>query len=42
MLTELNRLGYMARFGVGFEQTKRIIDYYLNPNYRETRNSELF
>ena len=42
MLQELNKLGYFARFGVGFDQCKRIIDYYLNPNYTEAENSELF
>jgi hypothetical protein len=33
MLRELNRLGYLARFGIGFDNCRRIIDYYLNPNY---------
>jgi len=42
MLRELNRLGYFARFGVGFDQCRRIIDWYLNPGYTESENSELF
>ena len=42
MLEELNRLGYLARFGIGFEGCKRIIDYYLNPNYKEQDNAQLF
>src|SRR5947209_12908251 len=35
LLTELNRLGYMARFGIGFDNCKRIVDYYLNPDFKE-------
>jgi hypothetical protein len=42
MLRELNNLGYFARFGVGFDQCQRIIDWYLNPDYREQENGELF
>jgi hypothetical protein len=42
MLQELNNLGYFARFGVGFDQCQRIIDWYLNPNYKEPDNTELF
>lgn len=29
VLQQLNDLGYFARFGVGFENCKRIIDYYM-------------
>jgi hypothetical protein len=42
MLEELNKLGYFARFGVGFDQCRRIIDWYLQPDYKEQENSELF
>lgn len=42
MLQALNKLGYFARFGVGYEQTVRIIEWYLNPDYREPVNGELF
>ena len=42
MLRELNRLGYLARFGVGFDQCKRIVDWYLNPNYKDGDNGSLF
>jgi hypothetical protein len=31
-ITELSRLGYYACFSVGFEQTKKIIDDYMNNN----------
>lgn len=42
MLEHLNKLGYFARFGVGFDQCKRIIDWYLQPGYNEPVNGELF
>lgn len=42
MLQELNNLGYFARFGVGFDQCRRIIDWYLQPDYKEQENGELF
>jgi hypothetical protein len=42
MLQELNNLGYFARFGVRFDQCRHIVDWYLNPGYKETENSELF
>lgn len=42
MLQHLNKLGYFARFGVGFDSCRRLIDWYLNPNYKETANAELF
>lgn len=42
LIEELNRLGYLARFGIGFEGCKRIIDFYLNPQYKEPNNGELF
>ena len=42
MLKELNRLGYLALFGVGFDKTIRIIDAYLNPNYKESEEQSLF
>jgi hypothetical protein len=42
MLQELNKLGYFARFGVGFGQCRRIVDWYLRPDYKEAENGELF
>lgn len=42
MLKQLNKLGYFARFGVGFDNCQRLIDGYLNPNYKRTTNVELF
>jgi hypothetical protein len=42
MLQTLNKLGYFARFGVGFDQCRKIIDWYLNPDYKESENNELF
>jgi hypothetical protein len=42
MLQGLNDLGYFARFGVGFDKCKRIIDWYLNPNYKEPEPETLF
>lgn len=42
MLQELNRLGYFARFGVGFDSCKRLVDWYLNPGYKDAENGELF
>lgn len=42
MLEELNRLGYLARFGIGFDHARRIIDAYLRPGYKEPDNTELF
>ncbi len=42
MLSELNRLGYFARFGVG-DNAFRIIDWYMNEDYTEPPdNAELF
>lgn len=42
MLQELNRLGYFARFGVGLEACKRLIDWYMQPDYKEPEATELF
>lgn len=42
LIEELNRLGFFARFGIGFDNCKRIIDFYLNPNFKEQENAELF
>lgn len=42
MLKELNKLGYFARFGVGFDACKKIIDWYLNPNMLKSEPMELF
>lgn len=42
MLEELNRLGYCARFGIGFEHARHIIDAYLRPGFKEPDNTELF
>jgi hypothetical protein len=33
MITELLKLGYFARFAVGFDNCKKLIDWYLNENY---------
>jgi hypothetical protein len=42
VLKELNKLGYFARFGIGFDSCQRLIDWYLNPNYTKSENTELF
>lgn len=42
MLQSLNNLGYFARFGVGFDKCKRLIDWYLNPHYKELDPETLF
>jgi len=42
MLKHLNNLGYCARFGVGFEKTQKLIDWYLNPNYKPQEDQTLF
>lgn len=39
-LQELNRLGYLGRFGVGYDQTIRIIEWYLGNATPD--NAELF
>jgi len=38
VLRQLNALGYFARFGVGFDQCKRILDWYMET----PENNELF
>lgn len=42
ILNELNKLGYFARFGVGFDKCKEIIDWYMNPNYKKFEKLSLF
>jgi hypothetical protein len=42
MLQRLNKLGYFARFGVGYDSCVRLIEWYLNPDYKESENTELF
>lgn len=42
MLQHLNKLGYFARFGVGFESCVRLISWYLDENYKQSENTELF
>lgn len=41
MLRELNKAGYYANFGVGFEGCKKIIDWYLGRT-PEPENAEIF
>ena len=41
MLKELNKLGYFARFGVGFTACKNLIDWYLDGR-KNMHNTELF
>lgn len=41
-LQALNDAGYFARFGVGFNNCQRIIDWYLNENYKELEQEEIF
>jgi len=42
MISELNALGYFARFGVGFDNCRRLIDWYLQPGYKEPVNASIF
>ena len=42
MLQHLNGLGYFARFGIGYDSCIRLIEWYLNPDYRASENTELF
>lgn len=32
ILDDLNKRGYFARFGIGFDKCKQLIDWYLNPD----------
>lgn len=41
-LQRMNRLGYFARFGIGMDNCERFIRWYLNPNYTDSDNGELF
>jgi len=42
MLKELNKLGYLARFGIGYDKTIELINWYLNEHSTELSNTELF
>jgi hypothetical protein len=42
MLTRLNELGYMALFGIGFDDSIEKIRWFMNPDYKRQENGTLF
>jgi hypothetical protein len=42
MLTRLNELGFMALFGIGFDDAIEKIRWYMNPDYKKSENATLF
>lgn len=41
-LERMNKLGYFGRFGIGMDNCERLLRWYLNPDYKEPENIELF